>query len=100
MGAWINVALLVVLALRRGWMVPDSTLARWALGIGLASCVMFAAVQAALPLVAQWSGQWAGARNEIELAALALTGLGAYALPLLVMVKLLRLDPRPARKRS
>jgi putative peptidoglycan lipid II flippase len=100
MGAWINVALLVVLALRRGWMVPDSTLARWALGIGLASCVMFAAVLAALPLVAQWSGQWTGARNEIELAALALTGLGAYALPLLVMVKLLRLDPRPARKRS
>ncbi len=100
MGAWINVALLVVLAVRRGWMVPDTTLARWALGIGLASCVMFAAVQAALPLVAQWSGQWAAARNEIELAALAVIGLGAYALPLLVMVKLLRLDPRLARKRS
>ena len=100
MGAWINFGLLVIFAVRRGWMVPDATLGRWAIAIGLSACVMFALLQASLPLVAQWSGQWAGARNEMELAGLAAIGLGAYALPLLVMVKLLRLDPRLARKIS
>ena len=100
MGAWINFGLLVIFAVRRGWMVPDATLGRWAIAIGLSACVMFALLQASLPLVAQWSGQWAGARNEMELAGLAAIGLGAYALPLLVMVKLLRLDPRLARQTS
>ncbi len=100
MGAWINFGLLVFFAVRRGWMVPDATLGRWAIAIGLSACVMFALLQASLPLVAQWSGQWAGARNEMELAGLAAIGLGAYALPLLVMVKLLRLDPRLARQTS
>jgi putative peptidoglycan lipid II flippase len=99
-GAWINFGLLVLLALRRGWMVPDSTLGRWLLGIGLSACVMFALLQASLPLVAQWSGQWTSASNEMELAGLAVIGLVAYALPLLVMVKLLRLDPRLTRQTS
>jgi putative peptidoglycan lipid II flippase len=95
-GAWINFGLLILFAVRRGWMVPDATLGRWALAIGLSACVMFTLLQASLPMVAQW----ASARNEIELAGLAAIGLGAYALPLLVMVKLLRLDPHLTRKKT
>jgi len=95
-GAWINFGLLILFAVRRGWMVPDATLGRWALAIGLSACLMFALLQASLPMVAQW----ASARNEIELAGLAAIGLGAYALPLLVMVKLLRLDPHLTRKKT
>ena len=100
MGAWINFGLLVTLAVRRGWMVPDSTSGRWVLAIGLSALVMFGLLQISLPMVVQWSGQWASARNEMELAGLAAIGLGAYALPLLVMVKLLRLDPRLTRTKT
>ena len=100
MGAWINFGLLVTLAVRRGWMVPDNASGRWVLAIGLSALVMFGLLQISLPMVAQWSGQWASARNEMELAGLAAIGLGAYALPLLVMVKLLRLDPRLTRKKT
>jgi putative peptidoglycan lipid II flippase len=97
MGAWINVGLLAVLALRRGWMAPDQVLGRWVLAIALAGLSMFGLLQASLAGIGAWSGQWPSLRNEMELLALAIVGLGAYALPLLVMVKALGLRLRPLR---
>lgn len=99
-GAWINVGLLVILAVKRDWMAPDGTTGRWVLAIGLSACVMFGLLQASLPMVSQWSGQWVSTRDEMELIGLAVIGLGAYALPLLVLVKVLRLDPRLRNRNS
>jgi putative peptidoglycan lipid II flippase len=88
-GAWINFGLLVVIAMRRGWMQPDA--AFWKV------CVAVAGSSALLALVA-WLG-WTPAQrvaagighfqNEIAVALLAGAGIVIYGVVLVVALRAL-----------
>ena len=99
-GAWINFGLLVVIAIRRGWMRPDT--AFWK------TCGAVAGASALLAIVALVG--WAPARavaaaigvlqNEIAVGLLAGVGIVIYGVALFIALKALGVRlarlPRPA----
>jgi putative peptidoglycan lipid II flippase len=90
-GAWTNVGLLMLLATRRGWMVPDRVLRLTVAVIAVASLLMAVATLIADPLVAAWTGLLPALRGEAHLGVLALFGLGLYAAALVGGLKALSL---------
>ena len=91
-GAWINFGLLVALAMARDWMSPDGELGRWLAAIMISAIIMAVAVQMIGQPIHQFSQSVTIARNETELAILALSGLSAYLLPLFVFIRLFKLS--------
>jgi putative peptidoglycan lipid II flippase len=91
-GAWINFGLLVALAMARDWMSPDGELGRWLASIMISAIIMAVAVQMIGQPIHQFSQSVTIARNETELAILALSGLSAYLLPLFVFIRLFKLS--------
>ncbi|MBB4041447.1 putative peptidoglycan lipid II flippase [Microvirga flocculans] len=88
-GIWVNLALLVFLAMRRGWMVPSGSLGRTAAAVGVAGLLLAAfAWLAPLPL-AEWTSRLPAWRNESLLAILGMAGALIYGGALLVGMKAL-----------
>ena len=87
-GAWLNLALLIAVALKRRWMAPDRELIR------IFGCVIFAALLLAGAAFAWkgWAFQLAQAfpsfRAEAGIAILGFTGAAVYAMALLAALKI------------
>ena len=86
-GIWINLGLLVLLAMRRGWMAPSSTLGRTALAVAVA-CLLLAAFAWFAPVpLAEWTDGLSRWHNETLLALLGTGGAVIYGGALLVGLK-------------
>ncbi len=99
-GAWINVGLLVALALKRGWMAPDATLARVAAATAVASGALTAVALFARAPLAGLGAQFGVLARLVDLALLGAAGAIVYALALglgllVLRVKLGRARPPP-----
>ncbi|TVR07827.1 MAG: murein biosynthesis integral membrane protein MurJ [Salinarimonadaceae bacterium] len=97
-GAWVNLALLLVIARRRGWSAPDATLGRTV----LAACFACIAL-AAMVLLGREAAEAAAAGlgrfgNEAALAALAVAGALVYGASLLAGLKIFRASLLPRRR--
>lgn len=93
-GAWTNVGLLLLLAGRRGWFVPDRGLRAMLGVVAAASAVMAAVTLAGDPFVASLTRGMPGFGVQAHLALLGLLGLGAYGAVLLGLIKALSLPLR------
>jgi len=88
-GIWVNLGLLVVLAMRRHWMAPGGTLGRIAAAVGVASLLLAAfAWFAPVPLEA-WVARLPAWHSEILLAILGAAGALIYGGTLLAGLKVL-----------
>lgn len=100
-GAWINVALLVGIGLRRGWMAPGGVLARIAAASALAALAMAGAVLAVLgqsPFILQHLPMGLPGGPALGLATLAGTaGILAYGTTLAGLLRLFGLHGRDLR---
>ncbi|MBK9083361.1 MAG: murein biosynthesis integral membrane protein MurJ [Rhizobiales bacterium] len=94
-GAWINVALLTGLALKRGWMKPDGTLARVALASALAAGALTAVALFARAPIEEYGRQFGVLARLVDLAILGAAGAAIYVAVL--AVALLALKVRLAR---
>jgi putative peptidoglycan lipid II flippase len=94
-GAWINVALLTGLALKRGWMKPDGTLARVALATVVAAAALTAVAIFARGPIEDYGRQFGVLARLVDLAILGALGAAIYAGVL--AVALLALKVRLAR---
>jgi putative peptidoglycan lipid II flippase len=93
-GAWTNVGLLILMALRRGWFVPDRGL-RVMIGVVVAAAsVMAVALLAADPAIASLTRGLPALQGQAHLAVLGLVGLGVYGAVLLGLVRALSLPLR------
>jgi putative peptidoglycan lipid II flippase len=88
-GAWINLGGLVALALRRGWMRPDATLAEVAAAAFCASGLLAFAVEAGSARALDWAQSLPHLQGVAQLAILAVGGAAVYAGALLAGLKLL-----------
>jgi putative peptidoglycan lipid II flippase len=89
-GAWVNLILLLTLAYRRDWTVPDRTLGRTLAAVAIAALPLVAvALLAPEPLRAVVAGLPAW-REEARLALIGLLGAAVYGAVLLLALKLLR----------
>jgi putative peptidoglycan lipid II flippase len=93
-GAWVNLALLVVLAWRRGWTAPKASLGRALCAIAAASLALMLAIVAVKPFAGAWSGTLPAWRTEALLAAIGAAGALAYGAALAIGLKLLRVPLR------
>jgi putative peptidoglycan lipid II flippase len=99
-GAWLNLAGLTAIALRRGLMRPDAHLAEVAAATCCASGLLALALSVSLPpaaAIAESAPPW---RDVIALVLLAFVGAAAYALPLLAALGALGFRFRSARPQS
>jgi putative peptidoglycan lipid II flippase len=99
-GAWINLAGLTALALRRGSMRPDAHLAEVAAATCCASGLLALVLSLGLPsaqVIAESLPHW---RAEALLTVLAAVGAGAYALTLVVALAILGFGFGAARPQS
>ncbi len=96
-GAWVNAGLLFVLARRRQWAAPDTTLACTLAAILAACLVLAAATAGADTALAGWTGTLTHARALIHIGLVALAGGLAYGLTLIAALKLARV-PLPKRQ--
>jgi putative peptidoglycan lipid II flippase len=77
-GIWVNLGLLVFLAVRRDWMSPSGTLGRTSAAVAVASLLLAAfAWYAPLP-VEGWTALLPAWRNEVLLAVLGACGALIY----------------------
>lgn len=91
-GAWINFAILVVLAIRAGAMAPNAVLikvtgASLIAAAGLAAVAVFGRTHAHA-----FAAKFGGLSDMIELAALGLAGMIVYLLLFLLAARAMRLD--------
>lgn len=100
-GAWINLLLLVFLAVKRGSMQPDAITGRILAAVVVATAVLAIVAFAAQPLAdltAAYAGHWT---NETRLVVMGLCGGLAYGLALLVALYAFGVRPgrlRPVRR--
>ena len=87
-GQWVNLALLVVLARRRGWTAPSRTLGITILGVVVACLGLTATAIYGLPVVERLVPATFDFRNLAVLAALGFAGSLIYALLLLGTLRL------------
>src|SRR5579872_6051194 len=99
-GAWLNLAGLTAIALRRGLMRPDSHLGEVAAAACCASGVLALALSVSLPAAAQFAATAPHWRDEILLVILAGIGAAAYVLALLAGLGALGFRFRQARAQS
>ena len=95
-GAWINVGLLVTLALRRDLLAPDSALARTFAAVGAAALALAAVALLGRQPVQSLTAALPMLRNEAQLLVLGAAGAAVYAAVLLAMFKALRVPFRRA----
>ncbi|MCG6121348.1 MAG: murein biosynthesis integral membrane protein MurJ [Microvirga sp.] len=88
-GAWVNLLLLLVIAHRRGWSAPDSTLRRTVLAAGIACVALAVAVLALRDLAEEAAATLGRFENETTLVALASAGALVYGASLFAGLKLL-----------
>lgn len=88
-GAWLNLGGLVALALRRGWMRPDASLAEVAAAAFCASGLLAFAVAAGSARALDWAQRLPHLQDVAQLAILAVVGGAVYAGALLAGLKLL-----------
>jgi putative peptidoglycan lipid II flippase len=89
LGAWINVALLFVLAYRRDWTAPSPALAKTVAAIVVATVVLAAfAVLARAPL-STFTAALPVWREQALLALLGASGIAVYAGVLVLMLVVL-----------
>ncbi len=89
-GAWINLVLLGVVALRRGFMTPDRALLKTLLAALLAGVAMAAAMQGANVPLASLALNIPHVRDLAHLALLGGAGLVFYSVGLAVLAKLFK----------
>ncbi|WP_230533007.1 murein biosynthesis integral membrane protein MurJ [Microvirga roseola] len=88
-GIWVNLGLLVLLAMRRDWMAPGGALGRTATAVACASLLLSAfALFAPVPLE-EWTNLLPAWRSESLLAILGATGALIYGGALLAGLKAL-----------
>ena len=88
-GIWVNLGLLVLLAMRRDWMAPSGTLGRTAAAVGVASLLLAAFAWFAPAPLAAWTATLPAWHNEILLAVLGAAGALIYGGALLAGLKVL-----------
>lgn len=88
-GIWVNLGLLVILAMRRGWMNPSGTLGRTSAAVAAASLLLAAFAWSAPGPLAEWTALLPAWRNEILLAVLGAAGALIYGGVLLTGLKVL-----------
>ena len=86
-GIWVNLGLLVLLGLRRGWMDPSGTLGRTAAAVGVASLFLAVFAWLAPAPLERWLTILPAWRNESLLALLGLGGMLIYGGALLAGLK-------------
>jgi putative peptidoglycan lipid II flippase len=102
-GAWVNLGGLTLLALRRGWMLPDEGLAKLSAAAFCASGLLALAVAFSEAPAFAYAQQLAHFRNETQLVALGAIGGLVYAAALLLGLKILGVNftrPRLAPRAS
>ncbi|KQT80642.1 murein biosynthesis integral membrane protein MurJ [Methylobacterium sp. Leaf466] len=87
-GQWVNLALLVGLAWRRGWTAPDRTFGITLVGVAVACLGLTATAVYGLPLAERWMPAGLGFRDLAVLAALGLAGSVVYGALLLATLRL------------
>ena len=87
-GAWVNLAILVALAWRRGWMAPGRTLGVTALGVVVACAALAVTARYGLPLVDSLVPALPRLREVAVLALLGLAGTAVYGALLLGTLRL------------
>lgn len=98
-GAWVNVALVTVFAMRANLFVLDRTLLTHAARIVLAGGLLAASLFLAEPALARWFSQAGRWHEELTLCVLGLFGLGVYSAALIVFFgQALRTMARPRAK--
>jgi putative peptidoglycan lipid II flippase len=90
-GVWVNLGLLVLLAIRRDWMAPGGALGRTAAAVAVASLLLAAFAWYAPAALAEWTNALPRWRSEILLALLAAGGVLIYGGALLAGLKMLGL---------
>jgi putative peptidoglycan lipid II flippase len=88
-GIWVNLGLLVILAMRRDWMDPSRTLGRTSAAVAAASLLLAAFAWFAPVPLAEWTAALPAWRNEILLAVLGAAGALIYGSVLLAGLKVL-----------
>jgi putative peptidoglycan lipid II flippase len=88
-GIWVNLGLLVILAMRRDWMDPSRTLGRTSAAVAAASLLLAAFAWFAPVPLAEWTAALPAWRNEILLAVLGAAGALIYGGVLLAGLKVL-----------
>jgi putative peptidoglycan lipid II flippase len=89
-GIWVNLGLLVILALRRDWMAPSGALGRTFAAVIVASLLLAAFAWFAPGPLARWTDTLAAWRSEILLGLLGAGGALIYGAALLILLKALR----------
>jgi putative peptidoglycan lipid II flippase len=100
-GAWINVSLLYVLALKRGWTRPDAILAKVAVAAALSALALTALALLARAPIQSLGQQFGGLAGVADLTLLGLAGAAVYGLALFAALKALGVPLRglkPARR--
>ncbi|GGC73801.1 murein biosynthesis integral membrane protein MurJ [Chelatococcus reniformis] len=77
-GAWVNVALLIVLATRRDWMSTTPVFLRTVACIAVAAAALIVTTVLLDPIAAGWAATLPAWQAEAHLAVLALAGLVVY----------------------
>jgi putative peptidoglycan lipid II flippase len=88
-GIWVNLGLLVILAMRRDWMDPSRTLGRTSAAVAVASLLLAAFAWFAPVPLAEWTAALPAWRSEILLAVLGAAGALIYGGVLLAGLKVL-----------
>ncbi|MFC0283021.1 murein biosynthesis integral membrane protein MurJ [Camelimonas abortus] len=87
-GAWVNLGLLVVLAVRRGWMGADRAFGRTIASVAAAAAALTAAAWLADPHVAALARHAPLFHREAHLGLLAVIGLAVYVAALAAALRL------------
>ncbi|MHB2169735.1 murein biosynthesis integral membrane protein MurJ [Alsobacter sp. R-9] len=93
-GAWVNVLLLVLMARRRDYMVPDRDLVRTLFAVAGCSALLAIVTLVAGPAVARWAAGFGGLAPQVNLGVLGTVGAVVYFGALAVLVRALRLSVR------
>jgi putative peptidoglycan lipid II flippase len=93
---WVNLAILVLLALRRGWVAPGRALGLTTLGVALACVALAAVALLGLPLADAVVPALAHGRDIAVLALLGLAGAAVYGGVLVGLLHLFGLRLRRA----
>jgi putative peptidoglycan lipid II flippase len=88
-GIWVNLGLLVLLALRKDWMAPGGTLGRTAVAVGVASLLLGAFAWFAPVPLSEWTTRLPAWNNEILLTILGASGALIYGGVLVAGLKVL-----------
>ncbi|WP_210485587.1 murein biosynthesis integral membrane protein MurJ [Microvirga antarctica] len=87
LGIWVNLSLLVILALRRDWMAPSAQLGRIAAAVAAATLLLALFAWFAPVPLGRWATSLPRWRNETLLAVIGLGGAAIYGATLVAGLK-------------